>query len=112
MTTNNNKEPGTVRHKAMGKHIHKYTFKLYSRVTRRENLIASFWKNDLHKYIAGILVNKGYKSIIVNGVADHVHIFFGLNPSMKLSDLVRDIKNYSSKFINNRSGEIPLARRL
>jgi REP element-mobilizing transposase RayT len=38
----------------------------------------------------------------VNGVADHVHVFVGLKPSMNISDLVRDIKNNSSKFINEQ----------
>ena len=69
-------------------------------VKGRENLIAKSWKNDLHKYISGIIQNKEQKSIIVNGVADHIHAFIGLKPSMRISDLVRDIKNNSAKFIN------------
>src|SRR6185436_2552263 len=43
------------------------------------------------------------KSIIVNGVADHIHCFIGLKPSMAISDLVRDIKNNSSKFVNEKN---------
>lgn len=38
----------------------------------------------------------------VKGVRDHIHIFVGLKPSMLVSDLVRDIKNNSSKFINSK----------
>ncbi|MGE4290146.1 MAG: IS200/IS605 family transposase [Salinivirgaceae bacterium] len=71
-------------------------------VQGRENLIASTWKDELFKYIAGIISHKGHKSIIVNGVSDHVHILVGLKPIMALSDLVRDIKNNSSKFINQK----------
>ncbi|MBY0245229.1 MAG: IS200/IS605 family transposase [Sphingobacteriaceae bacterium] len=71
-------------------------------VKGRENLIAKAWKEELYKYISGIITNKGHKSIIVNGVSDHIHIFVGLKPSMALSDLVRDIKNNSSKFINDK----------
>ena len=71
-------------------------------VKGRENLIAKHWKDELHKYISGIITNKGQKSIIVNGVEDHVHIFVGLRPAMAISDLVRDIKNNSSNFINER----------
>ena len=52
--------------------------------------------------MAGIIKAKGQKSIIVNGVADHVHVFVGLKPAMNISDLVRDIKNNSSKFINEQ----------
>lgn len=50
--------------------------------------------------MAGIIKNKGQKPIIINGVEDHVHVFLGLKPAMALSDLVRDIKNNSSNFIN------------
>lgn len=61
-------------------------------VKGRENLIVEHWKNELHKYIAGIIKGKGQKSIIVNGMADHIHAFIGLKPVMPVSDLVRDIK--------------------
>jgi putative transposase len=71
-------------------------------VKRRENLISSSWKNELYKYIAGIINKKNQKSIIVNGAMDHVHAFIGLRPSMSISDLVRDIKNNSTNFINEK----------
>ena len=70
-------------------------------VKGRENLIDKSWKEDLHKYIAGIIRAKEQKSIIVNGVADHIHAFIGLRPSMLISDIVRDIKNNSTNFIND-----------
>jgi putative transposase len=70
-------------------------------VKGRENLISNNWKTDLHKYIAGIIKGKGQKSIIVNGMPDHIHAFVGLKPVMSISDLVRDIKNNSSNFIND-----------
>ncbi len=69
-------------------------------VKGRQNLIAKEWRDELHKYISGIITGKGQKSIIVNGVADHIHCFVGLKPSMSISDLVRDIKNNSSKYVN------------
>jgi putative transposase len=72
-------------------------------VKGRENLIGKSWQDEIHKYIAGIIKAKEQKSIIVNGVADHIHCFIGLRPSMSISDLVRDIKNNSSRFINERS---------
>ncbi|MBX2934508.1 MAG: IS200/IS605 family transposase [Ferruginibacter sp.] len=70
-------------------------------VKGRENLIGKAWKDDLHKYIAGIIKGKGHKSIIVNGMPDHIHVFIGLKPAMSISDLARDIKNNSSKWIND-----------
>src|SRR3990170_4191031 len=69
-------------------------------VNGRQNLIGMHWKEDLNKYIAGIIKSKGHKSIIVNGMPDHIHAFIGLKPAVAISDLVRDIKNNSSKFIN------------
>lgn len=72
-------------------------------VKGRENLMAKSWNQEVHKYIAGIIKGKEQKPIIVNGVADHVHCFVGLKPSIPISDLVRDIKNNSSKFVNEKS---------
>jgi REP element-mobilizing transposase RayT len=68
----------------------------------RGNLLQKEWRTDLYKYIAGIITNKEQKSIIVNGMSDHIHVFVGLKPSMAISDLIRDIKNNSSNFINDR----------
>ncbi|HQU32152.1 MAG: IS200/IS605 family transposase [Planctomycetia bacterium] len=67
-----------------------------------ENLIDKEWKDDLHKYIAGVIKGKEQKPIIVNGMPDHIHAFVGLRPAMAISDLVRDIKNNSSNFINEK----------
>ncbi len=71
-------------------------------VKGRNNLLQKPWSEKVFKYISGIIKEKGQKPIIVNGVADHVHIFVGIKPSVSLSDLVRDIKNNSSKFINEQ----------
>src|SRR3954469_25920667 len=71
-------------------------------VKGRENLIEKSWKEELHKYIAGIIKGNDQKPIIVNGMPDHIHAFIGLRPSMAISDLVRDIKNNSSNFINDK----------
>jgi REP element-mobilizing transposase RayT len=71
-------------------------------VKRRENLLNKSWRNEVFKYIAGVIKEKGNKPIIVNGVSDHVHCFIGLKPSTAIADLARDIKNNSSKFINEK----------
>ena len=71
-------------------------------VKGRENLISKTWKDELYRYISGIITNKDQKSIIVNGMPDHVHILIGLKPSMPISDWVRDVKNNSSNFINKK----------
>ena len=71
-------------------------------VKGRQNLLQKPWREELFKYMAGVIKNKNQKSIIVNGVADHVHVFVGLRPSMSVSNLIRDVKNNSSDFINDR----------
>ncbi len=71
-------------------------------VKGRENLISRVWEDELHKYIAGIIKGKEQKPIIVNGMPDHIHVFVGLRPSMAISDLVRDVKNNSTNFINDK----------
>lgn len=71
-------------------------------VQHRQNLINKENKEEMHKYIAGIIRNKNQKLIAINSMPDHVHIFIGTKPNIALSDLVRDIKNNSSKFINEK----------
>ena len=71
-------------------------------VQGRQNLIDKKYKEELHKYIASIIRNKKQKLIAINSMPDHVHIFIGMKPSIALSDFVRDIKNNSSTFINEK----------
>ncbi len=71
-------------------------------VKGRENLLQKPWRDEVFKYMAGIIKGKGQKPIIVNGVENHVHVFVGLKPSMSISDLVRDIKNNATNFINEQ----------
>jgi len=71
-------------------------------VEARDSLVHPDWKGELFKYITGIVKKKGQKLIAIGGVADHIHLLIGITPSTSLSDLVRDIKANSSKFINDR----------
>ena len=71
-------------------------------VRGRENLLQKTWREEVFKYISGIIKGKGQKPIIVNGVSNHVHVFVGLKPALSVSELVRDIKNNSSNFINKQ----------
>jgi REP element-mobilizing transposase RayT len=71
-------------------------------VQGRQNLIPKEHKEELHKYITGIVQNKGQKLIAINSMPDHAHVFIGMKPNIALSDLVRDIKNNSSNFINEK----------
>ena len=71
-------------------------------VQGRQNLILSKWENELYSYISGIVKNKDQELISINGMPDHVHILLGLKPDKALSDVVRDIKSNSSRFINEK----------
>ncbi len=69
-------------------------------VENRISLIKDQWREELHKYITGIIQNHKHKLIVINSMADHIHIFIGMKPIQALSDLLQDIKEYSSKWIN------------
>ncbi len=71
-------------------------------VQGRQNLIPKEHKEEMHKYMTGIIQNKEQKLIAINSMPDHVHIFIGMKPAIALSDLVRDVKNNSSSFINDK----------
>ena len=71
-------------------------------VKGRGNFLLKPWREEVFKYMAGIIKEKNQKPIIVNGVNNHVHVFIGLKPVMALSDLIRDVKNNSSNFINQK----------
>lgn len=71
-------------------------------VAGRENQIRKSWRGDLYKYITGIVRNNRQKLIEIGGIEDHIHILLGITPDIKLSDLVRDIKANSSRFINQK----------
>jgi len=71
-------------------------------VSSRQSLIKSEFKEDLFKYVTGIVRNQGQKLITINGMPDHVHILIGLKPAIALADLVREIKADSSNFVNEK----------
>jgi putative transposase len=68
----------------------------------RLGLIQKEWKNELYKYITGIVQANNHKLLAINGMPDHLHVFFGMRPVQSLSDLLQDIKGGSSKWINDR----------
>jgi putative transposase len=72
-------------------------------VQRRECVIGETWKDELYRYIAGIIENNKHRLLAINGMPDHIHILFGFRPVQSLSDLMQDIKGNSSKWINERN---------
>jgi putative transposase len=71
-------------------------------VRGRQNLIHDSIKDRLHAYMTGIVQQRGHKLIAINGMPDHVHLLVGPRPDVALSDLVRDVKAFSSKHINDQ----------
>ena len=71
-------------------------------VKGRQSLIPKQHKEELHKYITGIIDSKKQAIIQINSMPDHVHILVGITPDIAISDLARDIKANSSKFINKQ----------
>jgi len=70
-------------------------------VKGRANLISPKRKEDLQKYITGVIQNRKHKMLAISCMPNHTHVFFGLNPVQSISDIARDIKAISSKFIND-----------
>lgn len=71
-------------------------------VKGRQNLISKENREELHKFITGIVSNRNQKLFAVFAMPDHVHILVSMSPVISISDLVRDIKAGSSKFINEK----------
>lgn len=72
-------------------------------VKDRKNVLSGSIRIELYKYLYGILRNLGQYPLAINGYKDHVHIFFELQPTKCLSDIMRDIKTNSSKWINENN---------
>lgn len=72
-------------------------------VKRRANVIEKQWRDELHKYIAGILENESCVSLAVGGWIDHVHIFFAHPPNKSVSEIVQTVKANSSGWVNKNN---------
>jgi putative transposase len=73
---------------------------------RRTGLITPELEPDLYAYIGGVIRNQGGKLLDAGGMSDHVHLLLKSKPNVALSDLVRDIKANSSKWINESKWKI------
>jgi putative transposase len=70
-------------------------------VRNRQSLIVPSIKDELYKYMTGIINNHKQKLFIINGMPDHVHLLLNCKPDINLSNLVQEIKEHSTKHINN-----------
>ncbi|MEX2464094.1 MAG: IS200/IS605 family transposase [Balneolaceae bacterium] len=75
-------------------------------VKYRKALINPIWEPKLLAVVGNLINETGCNTFIVNGVEDHIHCFFGLKPSLSVSEVMKTVKGKSSKWINE-SGFLP-----
>ena len=90
----------------MGNTYHQMYVQTVFAVKYREAVIGKSWKPELLAVMGSLINETGCKNIIVNGVEDHLHCFFGLLPSVSVSDVMQSVKAKSSKWVNE-SGLLP-----
>jgi REP element-mobilizing transposase RayT len=71
-------------------------------VKHRKCLIPKEHKEELHRYITGLVQRRNAKMLAVHCMPDHAHIFVGFRSSMSISDFVKEIKVESNEFINQK----------
>ena len=72
-------------------------------VKYRAAVLDKAWRNKVFGVIGNLINEANCKTIIVNGVEDHVHCFAGLRPVVSVSELMKTVKAKSSKYINDHS---------
>ena len=71
-------------------------------VKGRQAFIKENFREELQKYISGIIAQKKQKLYAIYCMPDHTHILVSMKPDIAISDLVRDIKSNSSSFIEDK----------
>ncbi|MCW3106389.1 MAG: transposase [Segetibacter sp.] len=69
-------------------------------VKYREAMLGTNWDARLRLYITAIAQNNDHKMLAINNMADHLHLFVGLNPAQSISNMMQLIKGDSSEWIN------------
>ena len=72
-------------------------------VKGRQHFVRESFREELQKYIAGIIANKKQKLYAIYCMPDHTHILVSMKPDIAVSDLVRDIKSNSSSFVKEKN---------
>lgn len=74
-------------------------FHLVFAVKNRDALIRPEWKDELEKYITGIVQNHKHKMLAIYAMSDHIHILLGYNINQLIPKLVEEIKTSTNKWI-------------
>jgi len=72
-------------------------------VKGRQNFIQESFREELQKYMAGIITNNKQKLYAIYCMPDHTHILVSMNPDISISDLTRNIKANSSSFLKEKA---------
>jgi REP element-mobilizing transposase RayT len=72
-------------------------------VKYRSAVLDKAWRTKVQGVIGNLINETGCKTIIINGVKDHMHCFLGLRPAVSVSELMKTVKAKSSKYINDHS---------
>ncbi len=83
-----------------------YVHLIFSTEQRRPFLEDMAVRDQVHAYLAGICRNLDSPAIIVGGVEDHVHILLRLGKQASVSDVVREVKRDSSKWVKEQAREL------
>jgi len=81
-----------------------YTKLLYHivfRTKRGKNTILERYEKELYAYILGIINNKKSKLYRIGGTENHLHLLIDIHPTFALSDFMKELKEYSSKWLAN-----------
>jgi len=70
-------------------------------VRNRDCLINSTHRDEIEKYICGIIKNQNCKPLTLYCNPNHIHILLGLHPTKCVADLVREIKTGSAHHVNS-----------
>ena len=70
----------------------------------REPVLADPWRDELFHVLGGTANQNGCQSLIVGGVADHVHMLFQLSRTITIADALKSIKVSSSAWVNQSRG--------
>jgi len=80
-----------------------YTRFLYHIVFRTKNSLDTIpeeHEKELYAYIMGIVNNKKSKLYRIGGVSNHIHMLVDIHPSFAVSDFMKELKEYSSKWLS------------
>ena len=69
---------------------------VFSTKDRRKHFHKPTHRDELHRYLGGILSNLDCQPVIVGGVEDHVHLLFALSRTVTVADLVKELKRSSA----------------